>query len=117
MGYILINLKMPALAPSSSFPVKLHITNMKHQVLLGFDVIKSIGLYINPVLETISWNKQKYSYSSTSSIPIPELEAEDRFEVLEASNFSIEAVDSAVNRSVLQKKTADRERLEQILLN
>ena len=61
---------------------------MKHQVLLEFEAIKSIGSDIDPVLKTISWNKLRYSYSSTSSILIPELETEDSFEVLEASNLS-----------------------------
>ena len=99
-GFIVINMKLPCLAPSVSYSLILYITKMKHQILLGFDSIKSLGLIVNPTLETISWNKNNYSYATTA-VGVPELESEVRFEILESSNFTSEAVDFAVDRSVL----------------
>ena len=87
---------------------------MIHQILLGFDSIKSIGLIVNTTLETISWNKNNYSIATTA-VGVPELESEDRFEILESLNFTSEAADFAVDRSVLDKPT-DCKRLEKILL-
>ena len=112
LGQVKLALVLPSLALSVKHMVNLFVAeNMNHDLLFGIDVIKQIGLIVDPVKEIVFWKDRECHYTTSS---IPELKLENSFDVLEVSQFSDEAVRDAVNRSHLTYPK-DKTRLYNIL--
>ncbi len=111
-----VRLKFPSLAPSVKHKVKLFVGKMKHKLLLGYDIIKKIGLVVDPVKNEVSWRDYTCSIAGNNSKEIPLVNVESSFDILEVSNYSDNVIEEAVSKSHLVKE-GNRMKLKEILMN
>ena len=61
-GYVTCEVILSTLAPSKRLEMDLYVVEIKYPILLGYDVIKSLGLIVDAKQSLIIWDRNSCGY-------------------------------------------------------
>ena len=91
-----------------------YVTDSKYPILMGYDIIKGLGLIVDAGNELIILKDRSYSYGRNNLKKSKELKNLDNFEVLETSLYKENNVEELISKSDLNSEQ-DKVRLRTIL--